>query len=275
MAPKIPPPSDRHTQSKNADAHPGKIQLDANKDAKRHTTTKPKSSNGIENPKLSAAEKTTQVQENTMCVAAFEAQMEHQQAQVLLTKPKVVRPRPRAKSTKQAVGVEEEESNKLVNGEDHLEHTGANYNKEKSGEDVVWGHVKGARVDYDLAVASASPQVTDLDPRATNKKENNTMLLTSNKLSMGAKVKNWVNHINEMQRGGTAHGSRTSTSAVTHPPLSTVSSQSRTSKATTLSTSSQQKAPENIPDVPSDVLIGGFMDDDLDDSAEREAAINQ
>ncbi|KAH7904888.1 hypothetical protein BJ138DRAFT_1106444 [Hygrophoropsis aurantiaca] len=287
------------TRSQNANKHPGKVQLDADAAArqeqnpgKKHTKKAAK----IEGPKESPALKAARILQGAQEVAELEARMEVQERQALEVKPKPVRPKPRPTGKgkqKQTVSdvelaIEDQNDEELAEEDDETQLDDPPRKKktaQKPSKVFMREAVKNARANMDAAIVLTSMrgsalnetqgQSTDFDARVANKK-GNTGLTTAKKFSIAeetAQMVNWVNNVHPSKPRSGTHTS-TTLSPAQFPPM-TISGHSQTSRATTASVSARQASHghDKNPDVPSDILHGGFSDEDEDDSTEHAAAM--
>ncbi|KAH7903023.1 hypothetical protein BJ138DRAFT_1198552 [Hygrophoropsis aurantiaca] len=295
--------SPRRTRSQNANKHPGKVQLDADAAAHEEQNTgkrRTKKAAAVEGPKEMPAQKAARIRQAVQQVAEAEANMEVRENQASGARPKPVRPKPRPVGKgKQKQIVEDEEL--MEDGENDVDvavekapsdpqpsHKGKV--TEKPSKNLMREAVKNARENMDAAIALTSMRGScltldhdhdqSIDARVVNEK-GNTGLATAKKFAVAAQaaqMMDWINnvHVSKPDSVPTSQGSRTSTSLSQKlPPPSIISTYSQSSKATTASTnvSKTSHGHSKNPDVPSDILVGGFSDEDLDDSKEREAAV--
>ncbi|KAG1888205.1 hypothetical protein F4604DRAFT_1916127 [Suillus subluteus] len=260
----------RRTRAKNATAHPGQIVLDAQ--PKRRT------------PKAKAADekhlRAAQEAKEALALAGLnrlaELQANMEEAQMTMTKPKAVRPRPLPKKLRGTASNEDESAivvGTVANGITTMAQLPVEEVMEDADEDLLAGDDDSVKAHKNLPSAAKAGR----DQPHVNEKGNSLPA----KSTLGGRVQNWRKNVYYEPTNSTKSGSLTSASQV---PPSTIFSKSQISHDSTgTSLSSNPREPQlpsskNTPNKPelthSDELVGGFGDEDLDDSFERAVALH-
>ncbi|KAG1733919.1 uncharacterized protein EDB91DRAFT_1251223 [Suillus paluster] len=276
----------RRTRAKNATAHPGQIVLDAQQKC--------------QTPKVKAADEkrlqAAQEAKEALAVAGLnrlaELQANMEEAQATTTKPKAVRPRPLPKKQRGTASASNEDESAVVSGITTRAQLPVGEAMEDADEDLLAGdddsgddgrkkkERKNARSLSNAIVKARKnlPSTAKADscyqPRV-NEKGNSLPA----KSTLGGRIQNWRKDV--YYEPTTTSNSLTSASQV---PPSTIFSKSQISHDSTgTSLSSNPCEPrlpssKNLPKMPElthlDELVGGFGDEDLDDSFEHAVALH-
>ncbi|KAG2149551.1 hypothetical protein BD769DRAFT_1381341 [Suillus cothurnatus] len=275
----------RRTRAKNADAHPGQVVLNATR--KRRT----KAEIAADNKRLKEDLKTKELAalQGIERLANIQAEMEQAQASEVVRKPKPVRPhlvaakvtsssQPQPAAAVQGGGHgdqregQEKQDQLMENvGEDDMNvEAFEGVSKLKPGK-------KSLRDAVNARLKSMNSKAAELARVDLADRKGNSLPMSTVKSSYSGRIKAWASDVPSPSSCSSENGGSRrliSVSKASVPP-STIFSHSVTTATSNVTSVSSKAIPAKGSDVsaiPISDLVGGFGDEDIDDSYERQAA---